>query len=82
MLFLACSRSHQYQLTQALLTNPYPFDITRATTAKGKGRGDLRRGNMPLMGGVMITPQRAGAYECVVPIFGRSVLSTPMISRL
>ena len=54
--------SQQYQHAEALLTNPDPFDIPRATTAKVNKWDDLQRGNMPLMGGFMITPQRAGTY--------------------
>ncbi len=59
---------HQYQRAEAILTHQHAFEMPRATTAKGKERDDLRRGNMPLMGGVNIIPQKAGTYSRLVDL--------------
>ncbi|KAF8339828.1 uncharacterized protein EI90DRAFT_3037909 [Cantharellus anzutake] len=59
---------HQYQRAEAILTNQYAFEMPRATTTKGKERDGLLRGNMPLMGGVNIIPQKAGTYSRLVDL--------------
>ncbi|KAF8322575.1 TPR-like protein [Clavulina sp. PMI_390] len=60
--------SHHYLRAESILIQSYAYQTPRATTAKGKEREDLLRGNMPLMGGIDLAPTIAGGYSRLVDL--------------